>query len=273
MACHPMAFRIGQASTSRPSATRDSGNRTQKACEARGTSPRASRKYSSTIVLALSLSAAHADPRLSPRPAPEEPATEVELADAALAATPAAREQLRYLATCALPQGTVLHARPDAERFTFPGKMGLAPGWLTRSMTTREERWMSACMFSMSNYFGKHVEVSFRAEPPPVAFLQATESETRRFPIFEGGFFGNLFGPQSVAYVCQGARTPADDSEPVFDDRVCAKAKGTTRVDGKTVTYCGFIVAGACADPATFTVNGQHYEEVIFTYLKAAAVR
>jgi hypothetical protein len=33
-------------------------------------------------------------------------------------------------------------------------------------MTVQEERWVSACMFAHTNYFGKHVDLSLRASVP-----------------------------------------------------------------------------------------------------------
>src|SRR5262245_2183070 len=195
-------------------------------------------------------------------------ATEVELADPAMASTPEKRHQLHYLVRCALAKHIVLYTQQGTERFTFPGEMGLAPGWLKQAMTPTEERWVSACMLAMVNYFGKHVEVSLRAEPPPVAFLEPSDEEKRQFTIFEGGFFGNLFRPHPVAYVCQGTRTPADDQDPVLQDRVCTRPTGEQTPDRKPLTLCRFILTGSCADPANFTVDGEHYHEVIFVYLK-----
>ena len=115
---------------------------------------------------------------------------------------------------------------------------------------------------------GKHVEVSLRAEPPPVPFFQPSDEEKRQFTLFEGGFFGNLFRPHPVAYVCQGTRTPGDDQDPVLSDRVCTRPTGEKTPDGKSVTPCRFILTGPCADAASFTVEGDHYNEVIFVYLK-----
>jgi hypothetical protein len=141
-------------------------------------------------------------------------------------------------------------------------------GELADAKTPAEERWVSACMLAMVNYFGKHVEVSMRAEPPPVPFLEVSDEEKRQFSIFEGGFFGNLFVSNPVAYVCQGTRTPIDDQAPVLQDRVCTRPTGEKTPNGKPVTPCRFILTGPCADSASFTVGSDHYDEVIFVYLK-----
>ena len=55
---------------------------------------------------------------------------EVALAEPSLASTPEKRHQLAYLIRCALPADIVVYADVGPERFTFPGRMGLAPGWL-----------------------------------------------------------------------------------------------------------------------------------------------
>src|SRR6185295_3704104 len=153
-------------------------------------------------------------------------------------------------------------------RFTFPGQIGLAPRWLNDPMTPPQERWVSACMLALTNYYGKHVDVSLHADPMLVPFLEQTKEETRTFTILEGGFFGNLFSANPIAYVCSGTRTKIEAQDPVFRDRICTKATGETTLDGKPLTACQFILTGPCSDPASFIVNGETYQEVIFVFLK-----
>ena len=193
---------------------------------------------------------------------------EVELADPTLAATEAKRHQLKYVVNCALPDSMVLFSVQGQERFTFPGHLGLAPGWLKHPMTAPQERWVSACMLALTNYFGTHVDVSLHANPELVPFLAQTKDETETFTLFEGGFFGNLFSTTPVAYVCSGTRTKIEAQDPVFHDRICTKATGETTREGKLLTSCHFILTGPCSDPASFTVNGATYQEVIFVSLK-----
>ena len=215
-----------------------------------------------------SASAAHgvASPS-TPPPAAGSP-IQMALADSTLAATPAKREQLKYLVRCALPPEVTLYADLDGERFTFPGSIGLAPRWLTEAMTPSEERWISACLLAHVNYFGKHVQISIRATPPPVPELDASTDEQQTFTIAEGGFFGNLFLPQPVAYTCLGTRTPAQAADPILQDRVCTQATGDTTATGMPVTVCRMLVTGNCAQASSLTVEGTPYAEVIFVYLK-----
>jgi hypothetical protein len=191
-----------------------------------------------------------------------------ELADPSLASTAARREQLKYLVRCALPAQITVYADAEGERFTFQGSMGLAPRWLTEAMTASEERWVSACLLAHVNYFGKPVQVSMRATPPPVPALESSDEEQTTFTIFEGGFFGNLFTAAPVAYTCQGMRTPEQAADPILQDRVCVQETGSTTAAGTPVTACRFLLTGHCEDPANFTVDGTYYSEVIFVYLK-----
>src|SRR5262245_12337593 len=121
----------------------------------------------SLLSLVLHVSLVSAAPPLAPPLLSDPGPTEVELADPTLANTPEKRHQLHYLVTCALPKSIILYTQQGTARFTFPGQMGLAPGWLKHPMTPAEERWVSACMLALVNYFGRHVEVSMRAEPSP----------------------------------------------------------------------------------------------------------
>jgi len=195
----------------------------------------------------------------------------VALADPTLASTATKRQQLTYLVRCALPEDVTLYADHGTERFTFQGRMGLAPRWLSEAMTPSEERWVSACLLAHVNYWGKHVMVSMRATPPPVSALEVSDDEQQAFTMFEGGFFGNLFAPTPVAYTCRGDRTPAQAGDPIFQDRVCTQETGATTADGQPITYCRFLMTGRCEDAASLTVDGTSYTEVIFTYLSPRA--
>src|SRR5262249_17712755 len=88
----------------------------------------------SLICLALHGSLVYADSPLLPRHQIDTIPMEVELADPTMATTPEKRHQLQYLVSCALPKSLALYTQQGTERFTFPGQMGLAPGWLYHPM-------------------------------------------------------------------------------------------------------------------------------------------
>jgi hypothetical protein len=185
------------------------------------------------------------------------PRRAVELADPVHASTPEKREDLAYLAQCALPADVELRSGEHV----FPGLIGLAPGWVGEPLTQSQERWVSACMLAHGNAFGKHVTISLRAEPAPVPFLRPDDEERARFPVFEGGFFGDVFSKERVGYACSGG-------PGVHRDRVCTEPSGETTEDGKPLTRCGLVLTGPCSDPASFVVNGRRYTEIVYTYLE-----
>lgn len=77
-----------------------------------------------------------------------------------------------------------------------------------------------------------------------------------------------MFTQQPMAYVCQGTRRSTQETAPVLEERICTKASGQLIKDGKSLTPCRFILTGACSDPASVTVTGETFQEVIYTYLQ-----
>jgi len=190
------------------------------------------------------------------------------LNDPMLAATPEQRQLLKYLVSCALPADVALYADIDSQHYTFPGSLGLAPAWTERALSESEQRWVSACILARTNYFSEPVQISLRARRPVHEALETSQQERDTYPRFEGGFFGNLFAEQPVAYVCTGDRKPQEQAELISAKRVCTILSDDKTATGKALTRCGFIHVGACGDADYFTVEGATYDEIIFTYLK-----
>jgi hypothetical protein len=185
------------------------------------------------------------------------------LANPSLASTADKREQLTYLVRCALPEHIALFVQHGPDRFTFQGSLGLAPHWLYEAMTPSEERWVSACLLAHVNYFGKSVPISLRVKSPDVPALAVSEQEQQTFSIFEGGFFGNLFLSEPVAYTCQGDRTLAHARDPVLHDRVCTHETGATTAQGTPLTFCHFLVTGRCEHPPLWRCRPFSFTEII----------
>ena len=197
------------------------------------------------------------------------PAAELMLRDEKLAQTPEGRQQLKYLVSCALPEGTTVIAIAGNERLSFPGAMGLAPGWTTQPMTAAERRRVSACMLARTNYFGVPVELSIRsdaADAPPS--LRADDDEQRTHTFFEAGFFGDLFKDQPEGYVCIGDTSQRRLPHLRSLLRVCS-LPATGAGDPSHVSRCGFLIAGSCA-AHPFLQNGTDYQpDVLMVYLPA----
>lgn len=188
----------------------------------------------------------------------------------AFAATPARRLLLKYLVSCALPEGVLLYADVDGHRHRFAGSLGLAPGWIERGLTPSEQRWVSACILARTNYFGREVAISMRAPAPAPAALQSSPEERTNFSLFEGGFYGNIFQDEPRAFACSAERTPKQAADRSYQDRVCSEPSGSTLPSGESLTRCGFVHAGTCPAPENFTPGPDGYREVIFTYLRPA---
>lgn len=187
-----------------------------------------------------------------------------------LADNPTKREQLEYLVSCALTEGTTAYTKVEGEKYSFTGSMGLAPDWLDKGLTFKEKRWVSACMLARTNFFGKAVQISMRVSEEMQTLtknLKATPEEIEEYSIFEGGFFGNLFTENPVAYTCLGDRTAEDNADFILEDRICTK-EANVFDSGEKVSNCGFIITGQCSDPESFKVENKVYKEVIFIYLK-----
>ena len=196
-------------------------------------------------------------------------ASDLTLRDDVLAETPAGRDLLKYLVSCALPQGATVHATAGSERFSFSGKMGLAPGWSARPLTDHEERLVSACLLARTNRFGVPVEISSRNDAPDApAALRADDKEREKFPFHEGGFFGNLFKDDAKAYVCIGNGSSLRRAHLERLRRECTLPAGDGAMS-PTPSRCNFIIVGDCGDKP-FAQHGVDYaREVINVYLPA----
>jgi hypothetical protein len=179
------------------------------------------------------------------------------------------RRFLSYLISCALLSNQGAFAMVDGQRHDFPGGLGLAPHWLDRPLTEPEQRWVSAGILALTNFFGQHVEVSLRSSHGGFASLSATPEESETFTLYEGDFFGNVFADPPMACVAPARRPPEQDNDPIFAIRV------GTQVDpkiapilGRPVTRCGFILTGRAGEPKAHSFNGVRYDEVISVYLK-----
>lgn len=178
------------------------------------------------------------------------------------------RETLKYLIDCALPNGITISAEHNDEEFVFHGGAGLAPAWLDRPLNTSEQRWVSACMLARVNYYGEKVKISMRGKAqndetlPDI--LQTTKEEVEAFPLFEGGFYGNLFLDTPEAYVCVGAKSFDNLAKTRAAKRVCTHASEYSLPTGETLSKCDFILTGECQSLA----KDKTYSETIYVYLQ-----
>jgi hypothetical protein len=194
-----------------------------------------------------------------------------ELVGVPMVDSPAGREMLGYLATCALPAEGGAYAEKEGVRYDFPGGLGLAPGWLDAPLTVSEQHWVSACILALKDGNDGGVSVSLRAAGSDHPALRPSEEDLAVFTIHEGGFFGNLFYAEPVAFACRGDRTEAEDGDPVLAKRTCTRSSADNAMTALGLTDCGYRFIGFCSQIGTPEVGGVRYDEVIEVYLKPEA--
>lgn len=190
------------------------------------------------------------------------------LANNALLATPEGRDVFSFIVGCALSTGTTLVVTYSGTAYSFPGWLGLAPLWATRTPTSAEKRWVSGCVLARTNLTGTQVDISMRHDT--YAPLASTAAERTAFPKVEGAFYGDLFATTPAMYACANRNWTTADGTTT--SRHCALSQnGTT-------TQCGFTYTGLCSNlaPCSDHINpygncrggSTTYAEVVTIYLK-----
>jgi hypothetical protein len=143
---------------------------------------------------------------------------------------PLGRELLKYVVSCALPDGAGVTVKVDGTTYQFPGSIGLAPDWGRRdgSCDGSCQRWVSACVLARVDAAGVEREISIRGDNPA---LRPTWHELRDYPRREATYYGNIFADREPRYLCL---SPGATS----DARVC----------GPSLDDCPMTVAGSCDD-------------------------
>jgi len=171
------------------------------------------------------------------------------------------REVFSLAMSCALDEATTLVATIDGTDFEFPGEIGLAPGWLSHPLGHEGQNWVSACMFARSNLHEVVLPISMRGDHKG---LETDRDERQSFPLQEGAFYGNIFGPTDRPipwYACRG-RDQAKGESGGLADRDCTEPDPAN----PGFTLCGLIYAGDCGGFArdqaceSFSDHGKFYE-------------
>ncbi len=173
----------------------------------------------------------------------------------ALAAQDGGLELLTYMVSCALPEGESLAVAGQ----TLSGSIGLAPQWLDAGLDATSRRWLTACLLARVNYFGVSVHLSIRGNN---AALATSAEESAAYTLYEGAFFGDLFGDVADKRSCISAfkaTAPQISTMPLRECTVTDFWTGRTRCDFTPTGVCEDVCSGAqCA--------GQ--SEVVHVYLE-----
>ncbi len=143
---------------------------------------------------------------------------------------PLGRELLKYVVSCALPEGASVSIKVDGTRYQFPGSIGLAPDWGREhgSCDRSCQHWVSACVLARVDAAGVERLISIRGD---ASALRPAPHELRDYPNREATYYGNIFVENEPRFLCLSPGATSD-----------------TRVCGPSLSSCPMTVVGSCDD-------------------------
>jgi hypothetical protein len=159
---------------------------------------------------------------------------------------------MRYLVRCAVPAGQVrTYTNPQTQvHYTWPGGLGLAPGWASgQPANLAEQQLVTACLAAHVNKYGVSVSISVLGQTATGQYIPYTHEELRRYSRREACFFGNLFNGEGVFFGVDGSRLHSDESSV----RACALTSGPNACPP-------LIYAGRCDQLCQRVFPGGFYE-------------
>ena len=189
------------------------------------------------------------------------------------------RQLLRYTVSCALDTTQSFNfswtdSQGAVHGETYPGLIGLQPGWATQPLAAIDGQWISACLASRINWYGVPVTLSSRGAHPKLR--SPTSLEISNYAHQEGAFWGDLFSASPSLYACS---YDPDDSYSRSKMRDCAaghldsqgvlQSCGMVQLVGSCDTHCDALQGTARyhAQCAT-TVGGAPVGQIVSTYLQ-----
>ena len=169
----------------------------------------------------------------------------------ALAAQDGGLELLSYMVSCALPERAALVVAGQV----LPGSIGLAPQWIEEGLDVPARRWLTACLLARVNYFGVEVRLSLRGAHDALA---TSAEERAAYPLYEGAFWGDLFGESAQKTSCTSqlkASGAAIGTLPLRECTVTDATTGRTRCDYTPAGICEEVCAGAACAGGTETIH------------------
>jgi hypothetical protein len=142
---------------------------------------------------------------------------------------PNARELLKYITSCALPEGKSITFATKGVKYTYPGQLNLAPEWGVAGGSCNEEcqGWVSACLLARIDYLGEKVTISLRGDK---AALTPTFAELATYTKREGTYYGNVFKATQERLAC-----------------ISPSNTGLPRVCGPSLDDCVVDAIGSCS--------------------------
>ena len=158
-----------------------------------------------------------------------------------------ADEVMHYIVRCAVPQGqsrTYTHPLTN-KSYTWPGLLGLTPGWAAGGKATvAEQQLITACLVAHTNPLGVSVPISVQGRDAQGQVIPWSASELADFARPESCFFGNAFQGQGLY---AGSQNP-----PLNPSQSTSRACAVVDSSGMPRRMCSPIVyVGSCASACT----------------------
>jgi hypothetical protein len=169
---------------------------------------------------------------------------------------PASNDRLmRYMVRCAVPAGeTRSFTHPSTGVvYTWPGMLGLAPGWAGGAPATlAEQQTISACLAAHANNYGLNVSISVLGRDSNGANIPYSSEELATFAKKESCFFGNVFANEGLFAGNDRTSLAADESTR----RPC----GLRGYGARSNSECSQVQRiGQCEDYCTLDASGTFY--------------
>ncbi len=161
---------------------------------------------------------------------------------------------MKYMVGCALAAGESLSYTDPSSKitYTWPGVLGLAPGWTSgTAATTTELQVVSACMAAHANKFGLHVTISLLGLDGTGQPIPYTSQELADYDVKEACFFGNLFDNLTGTFAANDGFSLSSGESSA---RVCALP------DASGLSQCSPIMyMGNCSQYCVKDATGTFY--------------
>jgi len=177
-----------------------------------------------------------------------------------------APEFMEYVVRCAVPSGeTRTYTNPTTGvSYTWPGGLGLAPGWASgKQATVAEQQVVTACIAAHANKYGLHITLAMLGQDAQGVPLTFTSSELSTYSEREACFFGNIFtGGAGVLYAANDRNyLRASESTP----RACGLSSRSGSTDCPPITHVGHCGSYCTLDSTrtyytSCTYNGVTYK-------------
>jgi hypothetical protein len=146
---------------------------------------------------------------------------------------PLARELLKYIVSCALPEDAHIDVNVQGVTYGFDGALGVAPEWGEVGGSCDEEcrSWVSGCVIARLDYLQEPRTISLRGKNEG---LKSTPWERANYSRIEATYYGDIFADPPEVYACL---PPHKHSLP----RVCGPSLDDciVEVQGKCEQLCG----------------------------------